>query len=199
MKIVLSAITALCVMICSFFTECTSVRDLPNEADSVKNLCAVSISDFDYDFYKKNYGYGYRINGEREIMIGNKEDGMLYDGESAYQFINGKKIATKKFPFEKIDTYAQEILEISQQIIQNRFYSGYNDERKEYRYNSYRFRITREGLALFTEHKYAWGIIDCIYRDGVFEYFSLNLYTTKEASDDFTFTFGEIPYTISYS
>ena len=41
-------------------------------------------------------------------------------------------------------------------------------------------------------------MIDSIYRDGKFEFFNLDLYVTKEASEDFSFTFGNIPYTISY-
>ena len=198
MKTVLFILSALSFIIFGFSTSCIHLREEPNEADSVKNICAVRISDCDYDFYKQNFGYGYRIDGKREIYIGNEEDGMAYDGETAYQFINGNKIATKGFPFEKYDTFAKETLETCQQIIENGYYTGYNDDSASYRFIYYHFRISEEGMALFTDPKYEWGMIDAVYRDGVFEFFDLDLYATKSASVDFSFTFGAIPYTVSY-
>jgi len=198
MKIILSVLSGLSILFFSCLIGCVSLREAPNEADSVKNICAVKISDCDYNFYKKNFGFGYRINSRREIYIGNETDGMAYDGESAYQYINGKKIATVGFPFEKYDTLAQEILETCQQIIQNGYYTGFNDDSASYHFIYYHFQISDEGLALFTDQKYEWGMIDCIYRNGVFEFFDLGLNVTKEASEDLSFTFGMIPYTISY-
>lgn len=123
---------------------------------------------------------------------------MAYDGTSAYQYINGEKIATKGFPFEKYDAFAQETLEICQQIMKNGYYTGYSDDSASYRSIYYHFRISEEGLALFTDQKYEWGMIDSIYRDGDFEFFDLDLYAAEGASEDFSFTFGTIPYTISY-
>lgn len=198
MKFVISILLVLCFVIMGNLSGCTLLREEPNEVDSVKSISAINISDCDYDFYKQNFGYGYRINGKRELYIGNEEDGMAYDGETAYQFINGNKIATKGFPFEKYDTFAQETLETCQQIIKNGYYTGYNDDSASYRFIYYHFRISEEGMALFTDQKYEWGMIDCVYRDGVFEFFDLDLYVTKEASEDFSFTLGAIPYTISY-
>lgn len=197
-KTALSALMVLCFIIMSGLRGCPFFEVEPNEADSVKGICSISISDCDYDFYKANMGYGYRIHDKRELYIGNETDGMAYDGTSAYQYINGEKIATKGFPFEKYDAFAQETLEICQQIIQNGYYTGYNDDSASYRFIYYHFRISEEGLALFTDQKYEWGMIDSIYRDGKFEFFDLDLYVTKEASEDFSFTFGTIPYTISY-
>ena len=198
MKTILSVLSALGFIICSCLIGCKTSTKEPNEADSVKNICAISIDDCDYDFYKSNLGYGYRIHDKRELYIGNETDGMAYDGESSYQYINGKKIYTTGFTYEKYDAFAQEILETCQQIIKNGYYMGYNDDSASYRFIYYHFRISEEGLALFTDQKYEWGMIDCIYRDGEFEFFDLDLYVTKEASEDFSFTFGTIPYTISY-
>jgi hypothetical protein len=96
-KTALSALMVLCFVIMGGLSGCTLHREKPNEADSVKGICSISISDCDYDFYQANMGYGYRIHDKRELYIGNKTDGMAYDGTSAYQYINGKQIATKGF------------------------------------------------------------------------------------------------------
>lgn len=198
MKNTLLKLFVLCCIIVGCLGGCSLLAKEPNEEDSVKNICSISISDCDYDFYKANMGYGYRIRDKRELYIGNETDGMEYDGTSAYQYINGEKIATKGFPFEKYDAFAQETLEICQQIIKNGYYTGYNDNSASYRSIYYHFRISEEGLALFTDQKYEWGMIDSIYRNGEFEFFDLDLYATEGASEDFSFTFGTIPYTISY-
>jgi len=198
MKFAISILLVLCFIVAGCLGGCSLLGEEPNEADSVKSICSISISDCDYDFYKSNFGYGHRIHDKRELYIGNETDGMAYDGSSAYQYINGKKIATKGFPFEKYDTFAQEILETCQKIIKNGYYTGYNDDSASYRFIYYHFRISEEGLALFTDQKYEWGMIDSIYRNGEFEFFDLDLYVTKEASEDFSFAFGTIPYTISY-
>ena len=87
----------LCFTIMSGLRGCPFFEVEPNEADSVKGICSISISDCDYDFYKANMGYGYRIHDKRELYIGNETDGMAYDGTSAYQYISGEKIATNGF------------------------------------------------------------------------------------------------------
>lgn len=141
---------------------------------------------------------GYLIGDKREYYIGNWKAGVSFDGEKAYEYENGMKSPIDQFPFEKYDAFAQETLEICQQIIKNGYYTGYNDDSASYRFIYYHFQISEEGLALFTDQKYEWGMIDSIYRNGEFEFFDLDLYATEGASEDFSFTFGEIPYTISY-
>jgi hypothetical protein len=195
----LSALMALCFVIMSGLRGCPLFEVEPNEADSVKNICSISITDCDYSFHTIKNEMGYRIGDKREYYIGNWKEGMSFDGEKAYQFDNGMKRPIDQFPFEKYDASAGEILEISQKIISNGFYTAYNDESSSYNDILYHFLISEEGLALFQDQNFTYGLILAVYRDGVFENFSIVLKKNRDALTRTFYEFGTIRQTISFS
>jgi hypothetical protein len=199
MKIFLSVISALCFLIVSSLVSCPLFEVEPNEADSVKNICSVSITDCDYSFHTIKNEMGYRIGDKREYYIGNRKQGMVFDGEKAYQYDNEMKRPIDKFPFEKYDASAGEILEISQKIISNGFYTAYNDESSSYNDILYHFLISEEGLALFQDQNFTYGLILAVYRDGVFEHFDIVLKKSRDALTKTSYTFGTILHSISFS
>jgi len=199
MRAFFSLFVALVMVIIGGMTSCPLFEVEPNEADSVKNICSVSISDCDYSFHTIKNEMGYRIRDKREYYIGNRKEGMSFDGEKAYQFENGTKRPIDQFPFEKYDASAGEILEISQKIITNGFYTAYNDESSSYNDILYHFLISEEGLALFQDQTFTYGLILAVYRDGVFENFSIELKKKPDAISDTYYVFGTILHSISYS
>lgn len=199
MRAVFSFFAALVMIIISGVTSCPFFEVEPNEADSVKNICSISITDCDYSFHTIKNEMGYRIGDKREYYIGNRKEGMSFDGEKAYQFENGMKRPIDQFPFEKYDASAGEILEISQKIISNGFYTAYNDESSSYNDILYHFLISEEGLALFQDQNFTHGLILAVYRDGVFENFSIELKRKPDEISDTYYVFGTILHSISYS
>jgi len=198
-KTALSALMVLCFVIMSGLRSCPLYEVEPNEADSVKNICSISITDCDYSFHTIKNEMGYRIGDKREYYIGNRKEGMSFDGEKAYQFENGMKRPIDQFPFEKYDASAGEILEIAQKIISNGFYTAYNDESYSYNDILYHFLISEEGLALFQDQNFTYGLILAVYRDGVFENFSIELKKKPDAILETYYVFGTILHSISYS
>lgn len=199
MRAFFSSFVALVMVIIGGMTSCPSFEVEPNEADSVKNICSISIADCDYSFHTIKNEMGYRIGDKREYYIGNWKEGMSFDGEKAYQFDNGMKRPIDQFPFEKYDASAGEILEISQKIISNGFYTAYNDESSSYNDILYHFLISEEGLALFQDQNFTYGLILAVYRDGVFENFSIVLKKNRDALTRTFYEFGTIRQMISFS
>jgi hypothetical protein len=169
-----------------------------NGADSVKNICAVLKDDYDYSFNIRNVGKGYRIGEKREIYIGNRVNGLEYDGKNAYRYINSSRITMSEFPFETYDSLAYDILLASQKILSEGYYTAYNDESFSYRNILYHFQISEVGLTLFRDQNYTYGMIDCVYNNGVFKHFNVDLYENNNDSPVASYTFGSIDYTISY-
>jgi hypothetical protein len=198
MKLIRLIFAVMGFLIVSMLTGCSVNNVQLNEADSVKNICAVSIDDYDYSFNIKSVGKGYRIGDKREIHIGNRVSGMEYDGENAYRYIDSSKITMPEFPFETYDSLADEILLISQKIISEGYYTAYNDESFSYRNILYHFQISQEGLTLFCDQNYTYGMIDCVYNNGAFEHFNIDLYGYKNKRPDISFSIGTISYTVSY-
>lgn len=177
--------------LCSLFAE------VPNEADSAQYICEISMTDSDYYLYDEKVGTLYRSADKRNAFIGTYEDGLFFDGENAYQYKNNQKTPITEFPFEQYDSFVNEILNTCQTIISKKLYTAYNDERSYYKERSYYFKISKEGLALFRDHTYEYGLISCFYPDRTFQEFSLDLYEDKEARPSLVCTFGTIDYTTS--
>ena len=193
MKAIILLITALFILgissICSLFAE------VPNETDSAKNVCATSMDTGDYDLYKEGVGHIFRSGDKREAFVGTYENGISFDGENAYQYIDNKKTSLAAFPFDEYDSYAAEILKISHTIISEKLYTAYGDARSAYKEDYYYFKISKEGLALFQNDTYEYGRITCFYRDKQFQYFDIGLYHTEGERPDLQCTFGKIDYT----
>ena len=198
MKWILSAVYALFAFVFSWMASCPLTNTPLNEEDSVKNICSVSILDYDYSFDNKDREYGYRIGDEREIHVGNKINGMEFDGEKGYHYIDGSRFPMREFSFEEYDARTDEMLLIAQQIISEGYYIAYNEESLSFRYILFHFQITEEGLALFQDRNFTSGMIDCEYNDGVFEYFRVDLFEKDHTRPDVSYDIGTIPYTISY-
>jgi hypothetical protein len=198
MKLVRFVFAGLCFFMVSILAGCSLFNAQLNKADSVENICTVSKDDYDYSFNIRSVGKGYRIEKKREVHIGNRVNGLEYDGKNAYRYINNSRITMSEFPFETYDSRADEILLVSQKILSEGYYTAYNDESFSYRNILYHFQISQEGLSLFRDQNYTYGMIDCVYNNGVFEHFNVDLYEDNNDSPVASYTFGRIHYTISY-
>jgi len=172
---------------------------LLNEADSASDICAVSIETCDYAFNYKNMDYGYRIGDDRELHVGNKINGVEFDGEKGHRYIDGSWYPMREATFEEYDAKAAEILDIAQQVIRQKLYTPYNDDNTTYDDVLYYFRISEDGLKLFPDHTYTYGLIVCVYYDKEFHEFDVTLHEDVNKRATLTYTFGTIDYKIFYS
>lgn len=192
MKAIVLFITAVFIVgLVNLFTP----KPIPHtETESANNICAISKDDFDYILQMKDVGMIYRAGDHREAFIGTYENGIAFDGKNAYQYIDNQETPISEFPFEQYDSQAERFLAIAQKIISDKLYSAYADNRKDYVEIYYYFKISDEGLALFDEEQYEYGLISCAYRDNAFQTFHISL---KETEDDISktwYTFGTLDY-----
>ena len=175
---------------------CSLFAKIPNEDDAATSICAITRTDCDYVLSIKDDLKAYRIGEKREAFIGTYEDGLYFDGEHAYRYTDQKQIPTEELPTNKCDSYAEEILGITQTIILNKLCIPYNDERTYYKESYYYFEISDEGLHLFQDDIYESGRIECLYRHSVFQTVRVSLYKRNSVKPDLECTFGAIDYTI---
>ena len=147
---------------------CAIPTDVPTEAESAQYILDLSMDTCDYDIYQTNVGHIYRSNGEREAFLGTYENGSSFDGEQAYQYIDGQKTAIREFPFEPYDASVKKLLKLSQTILSRKYYTAYSDTRKGYEETYYYFKISEKGLALFQDQECSYGRITCYYHDHKF-------------------------------
>ena len=183
-------------LIASLFSRTMPV---PTESGSVKAICAISTEECDYDLYQNGIGQVFRNGEERRAFIGDAENGMSFDGDQAYQYVDGKKTLVPEFPFDEYDAYAQKLLQISQAILAQKLYSAYNDERIGYQQQYFYFKLSEEGLALFPDHAFTSGRITCSFRDHKFLTFEISLYEENGTKPDVLCTFGTIDYSVLVS
>ena len=195
MKAIVLLITAMFIAgLVNLFTP----KPIPHtEIESVNNICAISKDDFDYVLRMKDVGSIYRIEDRREAFIGTYENGIAFDGKNAYQYIDNQETPIATFPFEQYDAQAERILAIAQKIISEGLYISYADYRKEYVDILYYFRITGEGLMLFDDQSYEYGLIACYYQAGDFKTFDMSFAETGGNRQTTWYTFGTIEYETS--
>lgn len=165
-----------------------------NEAESANSICAISRDDYDYNLQMKDVGIIYRIGDRREAFIGTYEDGIAFDGTNAYRYIDKQKTPISEFPFEQYDSQADQLLAIAQTIITQKLYTAYADDRKGYADDYYYFEISDEGLRLFGEKPYVYGLIICVFQDGAFQLFHIRLTEEGDDGSKTWYTFGVINY-----
>ncbi len=197
MKVLVLLITILLVL--GISNLCALPDDLPTEAESAQHIYDVSMDTCDYDLYKIDVGHVYRRGEKREAFLGTYENGSSFDGEHAYQYIDGQKKPIREFFFEPYDANARKLLELSQTILSRKYYTSYNDNRRGYEETYYYFEISEEGLALFQDQEYSYGRITCYYCDKEFQNFALILSSSVTAKPDISCTLGTISYTTSFS
>jgi len=197
MKVLVLLITILLVL--GISNLCALPDDVPTEAASAQHICDVSMDTCDYDLYNIDIGQVFRRGEKREAFVGTYEDGCSFDGEHAYQYVNGQKTQIDEFPFAQYDSYAEKILELSKTILTHQYYSAYSDTRRGYEETYYYFKVSEEGLALFQDQEYSYGRITCYYRDHEFKNFTLILSSSIAGRPKLSCTFGTIDYTITYS
>jgi len=197
MKALVLLITLLLIL--GISNLCAIPHDQPTEAESAQHIYDVSMDTCDYDLYNVDVGHVYRRGEKREAFIGTYEDGSSFDGEHAYQYVNGQKTQINEFPFVPYDSYVEKILELSKTILTHHYYSAYSDTRRGYEETYYYFKISEEGLALFQDQEYSYGRITCYYRDHEFQDFTLILSSSIADKPKIFCTFGTIDYTTSFS
>lgn len=197
MKVLVLLITILLVL--GISNLCALPDDVPTEAESAQYVLDLSMDSCDYDIYQTDVGHIYRSKGKREAFLGTYENGSSFDGERAYQYIDGQKKPIREFPFEPYDASVKKLLELSQTILSRKHYTSYNDNRRGYEETYYYFEISEEGLALFQDQEYSYGRITCYYRDKEFQNFALILSSSVTAKPDISCTLGTISYTTSFS
>jgi hypothetical protein len=192
MKAIVLFITAVFIVgLVNLFTP----KPIPHtETESANNICAISKDDFDYVLQMKDVGSIYRIGDQREAFIGTYDNGITFDGKNAYQYIDNQETPISEFPFELYDSQAERFLAIAQKIISEGLYTSYADDRKEYADILYYFRITKEGLMLFDDQSYEYGLIACYYQEGDFKTFDMSFTETGGNRQTIWYTFGTIDY-----
>ena len=134
------------LLILGIFNLCALPNDVPTEAESAQYVLDLSMDTCDYGMYQTNVGHIYRSNGKREAFLGTYENGSSFDGEHAYQYIDGQKTAKREFAFEPYDASVKKLLELSQTILSRKYYTAYNDNRRGYEETYYYLRFPRRGL-----------------------------------------------------
>ena len=163
-----------------------------NETESANHICAISKTDFDYVIHMIDVGSVYRIGDKRKAFIGTYDNGIEFDGDNAYQYIDNLKTPIDSFPFKHYDSDAERILAIVQKIISEKLYSAYPDERENYAEIYYYFKISKEGLALFQDRNYVYGLISCYYEKYEFRLLNLSLKPEEDERPTVWYTFGTI-------
>ena len=165
-----------------------------NETESANSILAISRSDFDYELQMKDVGIICRIGDRRKAFIGTYENVTEFDGKNAYQYIDNQKTPIASFPFEQYDSEAERILTTAQKIISEKLYSAYADDRKNYADDYYYFSISDDGLLLFGERQYVYGLIICEYQRDTFQRISVRLTEKGDDKSKTWYTFGTINY-----
>ena len=172
-------------------------NEIPHtEAECIPYISALSIVDCDYDMLNEA-GHIYRRGTQREAFLGTYEKGLAFDGHTAYQFIANKKTQIGEFPFEQCDLQAEQALKTIQEIIAQKLYTPYPDNRVGWKETYYYFRVSEKGLALFHEQNYEYGVIFCYFLKNEFKTVDLNLFLKKGERTAARYTFGTIEYEAS--
>jgi len=169
------------------------------EMESAKDILALSMEDCDYLLDLQEYGTVFRKGSTREAIVSKYLNGSPFTGSPLHQIVDPEQELTSDFPFEEYDSYAANLLDTVQTIIENKQYTSYNDPHWGYQTMQYYFLISEEGLKLFNDRTYAYGLIVVYYIDNVFQHVTVNLHQTKGEPADVSAGFGQFNYDISIS
>ena len=89
---------------------------------------------------------------DRELHVGNKINGVEFDGEKGHRYIDGSWYPMREATFEEYDAKAAEILDIAQQVIRQKLYTPYNDDNTTYDDVLYYFRISEDVITSYSIH-----------------------------------------------
>lgn len=169
------------------------------EMESTNDVLALSMENSDYLLDLQEYGTVYRKGSTREAIVSKYLNGSPFTGSPLHQIVDPEQGLTSDFPFEEYDSYAANLLDTVQTIIENKQYTSYNDPHWGYQTMQYYFLISEEGLKLFTDRSYTYGLIVCYYIDDVFQEVTVMLYEANSGFADVNAKFGQFNFEISLS
>lgn len=175
-------LACLCVLVC---TGCV-VNGL--QADS-RIVMDVNVSNHDIEELKvegsdyiliDNFATACLQQGKQMASLGTVQDGMYFDGKTAYRYLNGEVMPMDDFPFDRIAERLDGYLHAVQAILQDGYFWVQRRIEPETSGSIYEgqfyYVISEEGMAFFADEGYANGLIISRYRSTEFQQAKLFLF-----------------------
>ena len=187
-----NAIALACTACFAIFAGCGCVKtgeeflqlvfDRPvaiEEADSSEHILALELGRCDY-YVETSFVRAISHRERRKASIGTVEDGMYFDGETAFRYLDGEAAPVDAFPWEQVDELAGEYLNLIQAIVQGGYFSSYNhEEDSAYFGQLFYYMVSPEGMELIANPACKSGLIYSEYRNGTFQNVTLELYDAE--------------------
>lgn len=149
------------------------------EEDSSEHILALELGQCDY-YVETNSVRAISHREGRKASIGTAEDGMYFDGETAFRYLDGEAAPVDGFPWEQVDELANEYLTLIQAIVQGGYFSSYNhEEDSAYFGQLFYYMVSPEGMELIANPACESGLIYSEYRNGTFQHVTLELYDAE--------------------
>lgn len=149
------------------------------EEDSSAHILALELGRCDY-YVETSFVRAISHREGRKASIGTAEDGMYFDGETAFQCLDGEAAPVDAFPWEQVDELAGEYLTLIQAIVQGGYFSSYNhEEDSAYFGQLFYYMVSPEGMELIANPACKSGLIYSEYRNGTFQNVTLELYDAE--------------------
>ena len=97
------------------------------EDDSSEHILALELGQCDY-YVETTSVRAISHREGRKASIGTAEDGMYFDGVTAFRYLDGEAAPVDVFPWEQVDELSNEYLTLIQAIVQGGYFSSYNHE-----------------------------------------------------------------------
>lgn len=147
------------------------------EADSSAHILALEMGECDYIAWDQ-FAKACVRQGDRKASVGTAADGMYYDGERAYRYLNGEAVPMEDFPWDRIDERMEQYLQAIQTIVQDGCFRSYNEEPDSaYFGQQFYYAVSPEGMKQIPDSQCESALIISKYREGKFQYVTLYLYT----------------------
>ena len=182
--------TTVCMVVSILFAGCGCVKtgeeflqlvfDRPvaiEAADSSAHILALEVGACDYIIWDQ-FAKACVRQGDRKASVGTAADGMYYDGERAYRYLNGEAVPMEDFPWDRIDERMEQYLQAIQTIVQDGCFRSYNEEPDSaYFGQQFYYAVSPEGMKQIPDSQCESALIISKYREGKFQYVTLYLYT----------------------
>ena len=147
------------------------------EADSSAHILALEVGACDYIIWDQ-FAKACVRQGDWKASIGTAADGMYFDGETAYRYLNGEAVPMDDFPWDQIEKRMEQYLQAIQTIVQSGCFRSYNEEPDSaYFGQQFYYAVSPEGMKQIPDSQCESALIISKYREGKFQYVTLYLYT----------------------
>ena len=159
--------------------QSTDRRVAPGVAYGTQEVLSLELDDADYVLIDE-VGIVLRKRAMQTGRKGTAEDGVCFDGKTAYRYRNGEAALAEDFPFDRIEARVEGYLHAVQAIMRAggyRYYEHVQPVEAGTMYDTMFYCVIPEaGMAQFGETGYANGLIVVRYRSVEFQQVTLLLY-----------------------